>query len=106
MISCGERSLLLAVIRAGLGDLRLRRRQALHGYLADRGDRHGVVTVKGEPATGGVILFNPSNSGRIVPARTAEIGPDGRITRSRPTPGIIRSPSAARSPRRTEGSAS
>jgi hypothetical protein len=40
----------------------------------------GVVTVKGVPATGGTILFNPSNSGRIVPTRTAEIGPDGRYT--------------------------
>jgi hypothetical protein len=40
----------------------------------------GIVSVKGEPATGGTILFNPSNSGRIVPTRTAEIGPDGRYT--------------------------
>jgi hypothetical protein len=40
----------------------------------------GKVSVKGEPATGGTILFNPSNSGRIVPARTAEIQPDGRYT--------------------------
>jgi len=40
----------------------------------------GKVTVKGTPATGGTILFNPSNSGRIVPARTAEIQPDGRYT--------------------------
>jgi hypothetical protein len=40
----------------------------------------GVVSVKGVPATGGTILFNPSNSGRHVPTRTAEIGPDGRYT--------------------------
>jgi hypothetical protein len=40
----------------------------------------GTVSVKGVPATGGTILFNPSNSGRIVPARTAEIQPDGRYT--------------------------
>jgi hypothetical protein len=40
----------------------------------------GVVSVKGVPATGGTILFNPSNSGRIVATRTAEIGPDGRYT--------------------------
>ena len=40
----------------------------------------GVVSVKGTPASGGTILFNPSNSGRIVPTRTAEIGPDGRYT--------------------------
>jgi hypothetical protein len=40
----------------------------------------GVVSVKGVPATGGTILFNPSNSGRIVPTRTAEIGPDGHYT--------------------------
>src|SRR5262245_42120567 len=40
----------------------------------------GVVSVRGVPATGGTILFNPSNSGRIVPTRTAEIGSDGRFT--------------------------
>jgi hypothetical protein len=40
----------------------------------------GKVLVKGVPATGGTILFNPSNSGRIVPARTADIQPDGRYT--------------------------
>ena len=40
----------------------------------------GVVSVKGVPATGGMILFNPSNSGRLVPTRTAEIGPDGSYT--------------------------
>jgi hypothetical protein len=37
----------------------------------------GVVSVKGIPATGGAILFNPSNAGRIVPTRSAPIGPDG-----------------------------
>jgi len=40
----------------------------------------GKVSIRGVPATGGTILFNPSNSGRIVPARTAEIQPDGRYT--------------------------
>jgi hypothetical protein len=40
----------------------------------------GVVSVKGKPADGGTILFNPSNSGRIVPMRTAKIGPDGSYT--------------------------
>src|SRR3954449_11900073 len=40
----------------------------------------GVVSAKGTPATGGQIRFNPSNSGRIVPTRSAEIGPDGRYT--------------------------
>ncbi|WP_165220199.1 hypothetical protein [Aquisphaera insulae] len=40
----------------------------------------GVVTVKGTPATGGEIHFNPSNYARIVPARTAPIGPDGKYT--------------------------
>jgi hypothetical protein len=41
----------------------------------------GVVMAKGAPVTeGGTILFNPSNSGRIVPTRTAPIGPDGRYT--------------------------
>jgi len=40
----------------------------------------GVVSVKGVPATGGAILFNPSNSGRLVPTRSAPIGPDGSYT--------------------------
>jgi hypothetical protein len=40
----------------------------------------GVVMAKGVPVTGGTIYFNPSNSGRIVPIRSAEIGPDGRYT--------------------------
>jgi hypothetical protein len=40
----------------------------------------GVVTAKGVPVTKGTINFNPSNSGRIVPTRTAEIGPDGTYT--------------------------
>ena len=40
----------------------------------------GVVSVKGVPATGGSILFNPSNAGRIVPTRSAPIGPDGTYT--------------------------
>ncbi len=40
----------------------------------------GTVSVKGTPATGGKILFNPSNAGRIVPTRTADIGPDGSYT--------------------------
>jgi hypothetical protein len=37
----------------------------------------GVVTVRGAPATGGTIRFNPSNHLRVVPTRTAEIGADG-----------------------------
>lgn len=40
----------------------------------------GVVSVKGVPATGGTIHFNPSNSGRIVATKTAEIGADGSYT--------------------------
>jgi hypothetical protein len=41
----------------------------------------GVVTADGVPVTtGGSILFNPSNSGRHVPTRSATIGPDGRYT--------------------------
>jgi hypothetical protein len=40
----------------------------------------GVVSVKGVPAAGGTILFNPSNAGRIVPTRTAPIGTDGAYT--------------------------
>src|SRR5689334_8554150 len=37
----------------------------------------GVVKVKGAPAEGGEVVFNPSNHLRIVPAKTATIGPDG-----------------------------
>ena len=40
----------------------------------------GIVSIKGTPAAGGEIRFNPSNSGRIVPSRTAPIGPDGSYT--------------------------
>jgi hypothetical protein len=40
----------------------------------------GVVSVKGTPATGGQVRFNPSNSERIVPTRSAEIGSDGRYS--------------------------
>jgi hypothetical protein len=37
----------------------------------------GVVRVKGVPAEGGTIIFNPSNSERIVPSRSAPINKDG-----------------------------
>ncbi len=37
----------------------------------------GIISVKGVPATGGTITFNPSNHLRQVPSRTAEIGKDG-----------------------------
>jgi hypothetical protein len=37
----------------------------------------GIVSVKGKPAEGGNILFNASNSDRIVPHRSAPIGKDG-----------------------------
>jgi hypothetical protein len=40
----------------------------------------GVVSVRGVPATGGTIHFNPSNYARIVSTRTATIGPDGTYT--------------------------
>jgi hypothetical protein len=40
----------------------------------------GIVSVKGVPAAGGTILFNPSNAGRIVPTRSAPIGLDGAYT--------------------------
>jgi hypothetical protein len=40
----------------------------------------GIVTAKGEPVTEGTIVFNPNNSGRKVPMKTATIGPDGRYT--------------------------
>ena len=40
----------------------------------------GVVTVKGKPASGGQITFNPSNRDRKVPAFAAPIGQDGSYT--------------------------
>ncbi len=40
----------------------------------------GVVSVKGKPATGGKINFNPANAGRIVGINSADIGPDGSYT--------------------------
>jgi hypothetical protein len=40
----------------------------------------GVVKVKGLPAGGGEVVFNPSNRFRIVPSRTATIGADGTYT--------------------------
>jgi hypothetical protein len=40
----------------------------------------GLVSANGVPATAGTIHFNPSNSGRIVATRSAEIGPDGKYT--------------------------
>jgi hypothetical protein len=40
----------------------------------------GTVRVRGTPAEGGTILFNPSNSGRLVPTRSAAIGKDGAYT--------------------------
>ena len=40
----------------------------------------GVVKVKGNPASGGQISFNPSNRDRKVRAFTAPIGPDGSYT--------------------------
>src|SRR4029077_7509151 len=40
----------------------------------------GIVSVKGKPADGGTILFNGNSSGRSVPIRSAEIGPDGSYT--------------------------
>jgi hypothetical protein len=40
----------------------------------------GIVRVKGKPLEGGTILFNPSNSERIVEHKTAPIGKDGTYT--------------------------
>jgi hypothetical protein len=40
----------------------------------------GKVSVRGTPATGGTILFNPSNSERTVATRSAPIGKDGSYT--------------------------
>jgi hypothetical protein len=39
----------------------------------------GVVTANGVPAAG-TIYFNPSNSGRLVATKAADIGPDGTYT--------------------------
>ena len=40
----------------------------------------GVVKVKGQPASGGQISFNPSNRDRKVSAFTSTIGQDGSYT--------------------------
>jgi hypothetical protein len=40
----------------------------------------GTVRVKGVPAEGGTIVFNPSNSERIVAAKSAPINKDGTYT--------------------------
>jgi hypothetical protein len=40
----------------------------------------GIVLVKGKPATGGEILFNPANVDRLVGPRSAPIGKDGSYT--------------------------
>jgi hypothetical protein len=40
----------------------------------------GTVLIKGKPATGGEIQFNPANVDRLVGSRTATIGPDGTYT--------------------------
>jgi hypothetical protein len=40
----------------------------------------GTVKIRGKPAEGGTILFNGSNSERIVEHRTAPIGKDGTYT--------------------------
>jgi hypothetical protein len=37
----------------------------------------GIVKVRGKPAEGGTILFNPSNSERTVATNSAPIGKDG-----------------------------
>jgi hypothetical protein len=40
----------------------------------------GTVLVKGKPATGGEIRFDPANVDRLVGPRTAPIGKDGTYT--------------------------
>jgi hypothetical protein len=76
-----RRALLLATLLAwsavpGCGD-----GKPYHDTSLNEATVSGVVEAKGEPVTeGGTILFNPSNSGRIVPTRSAPIGPDGRYT--------------------------
>ncbi len=60
----------------------------------------GVVSANGVPATGGTILFNPSNSGRIVPTRTAEIGRGWQVHASRRIQEITRLRTVARWPRK------
>jgi hypothetical protein len=40
----------------------------------------GTVRVKGQPAEGGTIVFNPSNSERLVASKSATINKDGTYT--------------------------
>jgi hypothetical protein len=40
----------------------------------------GTVLIRGKPATGGKIQFNPANVDRLVGAREADIGKDGTYT--------------------------
>ncbi len=42
---------------------------------------HGKVTLDGKPVTQGQVVFNPANARRkLVPLRSAPIGPDGTFT--------------------------
>jgi len=69
-------ALLACAISPGCGD-----GKPYHDTSMNEATVTGVVKAQGEPVTtGGTILFNASNSGRIVPTRAATIGPDGRYT--------------------------
>jgi hypothetical protein len=67
--------LLGCVLASGCGD-----GKPYHDTSLNEATVSGVVTANGEPVTSGTISFNGANSGRIVPARTAEIGSDGHYT--------------------------
>jgi hypothetical protein len=68
-------SLFMACATAGCGDGKPWVDKSLNEATVS-----GIVSVKGKPADGGTILFNGNSSGRSVPIRTAEIGPDGFYT--------------------------
>ncbi len=76
---CGYFLLVTIILAFAIGPW-LRRRQAEHRHLAQRGHRHRSRLRQRRTRHGGTIHFNPSNSGRIVPTRSAEIGPDGKYT--------------------------
>ncbi len=68
-------TLLGAAMVAGCGD-----GKPYHDTSLTEATVRGVVKANGEPVTEGTISFNAANSGRLVAARTAEIGPDGHYT--------------------------
>jgi hypothetical protein len=74
--ACFPAVLLAWTIAPGCGD-----NKPYHDTSLNEATVAGVVKANGAPVTeGGTILFNAANSGRIVSARTATIGSDGRYT--------------------------